>query len=877
MSQAKVVVNDATDLLLVGDAVKDVPLKEITQAVLKGLCQQESDIGLYECLFTKVIPHFEPKEFEAEVSCIVLPELVALLEKIQHELQTNALRYFFVENLTILLRLADVLQKLIEYLVEQTERCQLFHTLVVFPEYLLRCYTIVRQNYATMAKESDVLEVMKTLYVECKKILMAFLDLLCPRDVTSRISYFRAMERDEEYACLEKVCTLLASVGNEITPIDSLLASDVWKAIVKLSTEHAGQLFTGNRTEWLTQIIITLNTGIDQSFNEIRMKNDPSKQVTISLKLNAFFLRVMLKFLSLLKPHATPEVFRPIIATLLHVKTSLRPGVMCSELTAGIDQYLHIGYMAIVESSLRSEPFAKEFCNHECKTTEDIYSYYSLLMHIVGQIVSNANDRNLVAIYGYRHNLLAYVCTLLKRSDSLLLHNASLYKQLLTNCSGLILIAARLKNRDAQKTIEESLVRMVLQEHYYTGLLGIDLWSVFVRYHSTQLLFGYFLFWKKINDHRPIFHTRPEQIFPAQLLRNLWVFLPATQKAKIIDKYPVSDLANDRLWAIVDLSGDIDKMRQNRFVESVEKRLVSGMNALRQRPSVEGFYETLTLISIGNNTPRLSGVAKEAKHGLWNTILESSEIWSTSTACSFFACLLTRETIPHSILRSSEGIDISDTPVFVKYISLKLIEKANPNTNLPTYVGSLLSDNCPLIAAVAFDVLQKLIDKQNLAVKQFLTKSPHIGTQLSVMQTNPASKTFPNLSEKCEFRFSVHHRCRSLLVPAKSDACGDITMIINSKIDELFPDTIDDDGDDDSMCDVDIGMLSDNVSEAKKRKIEDKERNAIESPTTISRCLGELEVQGNVLENLVQSQELEGPSKARLRRIISILNTVLDS
>lgn len=125
--------------------------------------------------------------------------------QIQSELQSNALSFFFVENLTILLKLADVLQKLVEYLAERAEQCQLLRSIVIFPEYLLRCYTIVRKNYVTMAQEAEGLEAMKSLYAACKKLLVAFLELLYPREACpGRGSYFRAMDHDEEYGYLEK-------------------------------------------------------------------------------------------------------------------------------------------------------------------------------------------------------------------------------------------------------------------------------------------------------------------------------------------------------------------------------------------------------------------------------------------------------------------------------------------------------------------------------------------------------------------------------------------------------------------------------------------------------------------------------------------------
>lgn len=155
------------------------------------------------------------------------------------------------------------------------------------------------------------------------------------------------------------MCTLLASVANEISPIDSLLASDVWKTVVKLCTEHVDQLIARRRTACIGEIVTILNSGINASLLDLRAKNEPTKQSTITLKLNAFFLRVVLKLLSLVKQHVDVGVYTPIISTVLEVKACLHTKTLCTELAAGVEQYLHIGYMAIVENSFRTEAFAK--------------------------------------------------------------------------------------------------------------------------------------------------------------------------------------------------------------------------------------------------------------------------------------------------------------------------------------------------------------------------------------------------------------------------------------------------------------------------------------------------------------------------------------
>ncbi|XP_053665778.1 uncharacterized protein LOC128714921 [Anopheles marshallii] len=872
MSETKVILNSANDLLLLGDAICNVPLKHIAQTSLKGLRRQESDIELYEILLTNIIHQFEPREFEAEISCAILPELVCFLEKIQSEVQSNALSFFFVENLTILLRVADVLLKFVEYLTEKEEQCQLLRSLVIFPEYLLRCYTIVRKNYATMARESEALEAMKTLYAVCKKLLMAYLELLYPRETSGRsCNYFRAIDHEEEYNCLEKVCILLANVGNEISPIDSLLASDVWKAIVKLCTDHAEPSFSRDRTRWLGEIVTILNTGINTSFLDVRTKNEPSKQSTIALKLNAFFLRVMLKILTLSKQYTGVWIYASIIRTLLEVKSCLRMKTICNEVAAGVEQYLHIGYMAIVENSYRTESFTKALFQYDCTTQEETHSFFHLMMHIVTQLVSNANDNVLLSLYCKRDNLLQHVCSLLNRSDALLYHNGTLYKQLLVHCSALVLMGVRLKDRVAQKMIEEALVRMVLQEHYYTALFGIDLWSIFVRYHSTQLMYAYFIFWKKINDHYSIFTSRPKQVHVRLLLRNLFVFLPVTHKEKLLDTFPATDSAHDRLWvALSPLPAEIDESKRRQFMACLEKRLLQGIKAWQQAPgNVKVFYEVLGLLSITGLATR---TIEASTTSLWTSQLKWCTILKTSSASSIFDCL--ERNGPGmslgTVLKPTNALALAEAKPFVKYQIAKLIA-AHPysSNNVQSFLEVLENDNVPFVKAFAFDVLRKLNDKQIPIAQQILSKQPQLQSQLSRWHTNNSRK-LPPLRPRSH---ASEHRCQQIGETVESpDSLGSLMLTISSKVNELFPD----DGDE-VIQDIDVGMFGDNGSQTKKRKFNATAEDCAGGAAKINQCLKELQSQTVLLERLIPAQRLQSSQKEQLQSIIATLTRALES
>uniref|UniRef100_A0A182HM04 Uncharacterized protein n=1 Tax=Anopheles arabiensis TaxID=7173 RepID=A0A182HM04_ANOAR len=877
MSETKVILNSANDLLLLGEAIRSVPLKDIAQASLKGLRRQESDLDLYAFLFTDAIHRFEPQEFELEISCTILPELVGFLEKIQSELQSNALSFFFVENLTILLKLADVLQKLVEYLAERAEQCQLLRSIVIFPEYLLRCYTIVRKNYVTMAQEAEGLDAMKSLYAACKKLLVAFLELLYPREACpGRGSYFRAMDHDEEYGYLEKVCTLLASVANEISPIDSLLASDVWKTVVKLCTEHVDQLIARRRTACIGEIVTILNSGINASLLDLRAKNEPTKQSTITLKLNAFFLRVVLKLLSLVKQHVDASVYTPIISTVLEVKACLHAKTLCTELAAGVEQYLHIGYMAIVENSFRTEAFAKAFSQYECRKAQEIHSYYTLTMHIVTQIVTNANDNALLSLYCIRTNLLQRVCVLLKRSDSLLFETPSLYKQLVVYCSALVLVGVRLKDRAAQKTIEETLVRMILhEEHYHTALLGIDLWSVFVRYHSLKLMHSYLLFWKAVNDRFSIFTTRPAQVYVRQLLRNLFVFLPVAHKERLLDAFPIGDGKNDRLWAAVGpLPNEIDEGRRRQFTAGLEKRLIQCVKTLQHTPgNVKVFYETLGLFSIAGATTKLVDPSVKS---FWNAALNWDAIVNTTPTSCIFDCLERSATVSsaNSMLNIKNAPSICDARPFIKYQVGKLLLKADSLTDVSNWLEVLLRDKNAFVKAFSFHLLSKLKDNHTPSVLQLLNKQPHLQSQLARWHSN-ASVKLPTIKPRANGTItSVAHRCaRKVDRTRDAQSNGGLTQAINNQIDELFPD------DDDDLDDVD--MFEDNSSQTKKRKFEptSSEQRGVEGEVPVTKCLRDLQSATDQLERLVPSanHRLQSSQKGQLKRIISALTKVLDS
>ncbi|XP_058065950.1 uncharacterized protein LOC131215576 [Anopheles bellator] len=851
----EMIVNSASDLLLLGAEVRTVPLSRIAQVTLGELRRHESDVELYEFLFTNVIHHFEPEQFEEEISVPVLPELVHFLDKLQSDLLSSALSCFFAENHALLQRLMAMLQNLLEYTASHANTFHLYHSLVIFPEYLLRCYTILRSSAdMSSAQDTELLNAKKTLYRGCNNILTVFLELLCPEGATS--SYFQKIDQDKQFECLEKVCLLLAAVGNEISDINAQLASNVWTSITKLCTKHAEQCFTRNRSDWLSQIVLTLNAGLEASFLELCVKNKPPKALT--LRTNEFFLRIMSKLLSLSKQHASLDGFLAIITTLLRIKTCLHSRTVARELATGIDQYLHVGYIKVVENSIRLESFAKALAQYECQTVDDIHSFYILTMHVIEQIIINSNDLNLLKLYCVRGNLLQQVCTLLKRSDNLFLANENLYQQLLVRCSALAVMGARLRNRVVHKAIEESMVRMILQEHYYTGLFGIDLWSVFVRCHTTQLMFAYFTFWEAINGQYAIFSTKPEQVYVATVLRNLFDFLPVAMKVNILCTRPISDCANDRLWATVRLPDEVNASHKKCFVDGIAKRLQTVTNT--QQPSVKRFYEMLHLIRIVGNTGQTADgalgecVKQFCKQIDWSNILTKSD----TIQGNILECM--QENLHQLPAKTLCGGNLSSASVFVKYKIMKLWKRTNTPLDAAEGLKCLLNDNEPFINAQAFFLLRTLNDRRHPVAVQLIAKTPSLQSQLLFLSKDdrrPVSSAISNSPGHC---VAVAHRCKDPRNQG-TDSPGDLTQLINDKIDQLFPD---EDGDD-------IDMLVANLP-PKRRKVEENDGRA-----KANRFIDQLEVQTEELGQLLRTHRLEVANKERLRKIVSAVTNILES
>ncbi|XP_052873699.1 uncharacterized protein LOC128279019 [Anopheles cruzii] len=854
MGQAKVIVNSASDLLLLGAEVRTVPLSKIAQVTLSGLRRQESDVELYEFLFTNAIHHFEPEQFEEQISVPVLAELVHFLDKFQSELLSSALSCFFAENHALLQRLMAMLQNLLEYIASHANTVQLYRSLVIFPEYLLRCYTIIRSKYTSTTQDTQLLDAMKSLNSGCKKILTLFLELVCPEGATN--SYFRKLDQDRQFECFEKVCTLMAAVANEISRIGRMqLAGDVWKSITKLCTKHVEQCLTKNRSDWLGQLVLTLNAGLQASFLELCATKKPPKELQATLKLNEFFLRAMSKLLSLSKQHASLDGFLAIITTLLRIKTCLRSSTVARELAAGIDQYLHVGYIKVVENSIRCESFAKALAQYECQTVDDIHSFYVLTMHVIEQINSNSNDINLLTLYCVRGNLLRQVCTLLKRSDNLFLANENLYQQLLVRCAVLTVTGTRWGNRVVQKAIEESMVRMILQEHYYTGLFGIDLWSAFVRCHSTQLMFAYFTFWEAINGQYAIFCTKPEQVYVAAVLRNLFTFLPMAMKENILSTRPVSDCANDRLWATVRLPDEVNVHHKQRFVDGIAKRL---QTATQQPRSVKRFYEMLHLIRIADNTGTDGALGECVRQQFGKQIDWSNILTKSGTAQgNILECMQgNRHQLSANTFR---GCNLSSASVFIKYQILKLLKRTDTLPDAADALSSLLNDNEPFINAQAFCLLRILNDRRHPVAVQLIARTPSLQSQLLSLSKDdprPVPSAICNSPEQC---IAVRHRCKDSRTRQETDSSGNLTQLINDQIDQLFPD---EDGDD---------MRVANLS-PKRRKVEPNDARA-----KATRFIDQLEVQTTELGQLLRTHRLEVADKERLKKIVSAVTNILES
>lgn len=120
-------------------------------------------------------------------------------KQVANEIKDSALSSFLADNLKFLLSIADVLFQFAEYVVKVSKTFQLYQTVTIFLEFLVRSYGIIEENKQPKADEDRII---KQLFTLCQKIQLLIAKLLAPID--EPCFYFQHLDAIEEFNCFKE-------------------------------------------------------------------------------------------------------------------------------------------------------------------------------------------------------------------------------------------------------------------------------------------------------------------------------------------------------------------------------------------------------------------------------------------------------------------------------------------------------------------------------------------------------------------------------------------------------------------------------------------------------------------------------------------------
>ncbi|XP_058456189.1 uncharacterized protein LOC131433682 [Malaya genurostris] len=547
------------DLKHAEDQLKHIPLKKIARIALNSLRRQESDVDVYEFLFAKVLYMFDPNEFETEIAQVLLPELGKHLHKIAVELEDNALSCFIIDNLKSMLSIANVVLKFAEYIIGNSETYQFYKSITIFLEFLTRSYEIIRLHIHTINPGTDEEDFVKQLFSLCQKIQFLISNMLTAPEGSGQ--YFRHLDIEDEFDCLKNVIDYFCKIGSLTIGLDTRLSTEVWKTVVKLISTHQKQMET-NDTRWLHVHVLNINDEVEKFFKSMMDSKEISKNVLIKLKFNGLLLKVLLKVLMVVKDGF--KDYNKLLNTIVAIENTLLTKTLAEDLIVAVRQHLTVGYMNLIGSVFSNVNFAEAIFSIDYQSTEEILALIKIVEYLISKLIADDQNGSMVDLYLVKTNLLSMCVRHLSKSHMLFNQHRDIYRTLVVHLSGFILICAKRNSKTRQKILEETLVSMILQDSFWVGLVGLDIWSVYLRYQSAGLLWPYFLFWKVLNDQFSIFVSQPKAIFVSRLLKNLYEFLPSSMQLKVWTLYPITDKSNYKLWLTIGL-------------DKVDPKLVSGV------------------------------------------------------------------------------------------------------------------------------------------------------------------------------------------------------------------------------------------------------------------------------------------------------------
>ncbi|XP_062542747.1 uncharacterized protein LOC134210622 [Armigeres subalbatus] len=865
MSDQDIKVQTFNDLRLAGDQLDQIPLKKVSRISLNSLRRQDSDIEVYEFILGQIVHRYAPNDFEAEVSAVLLPELLKHLDKIVIELKDNALSCFLIDNLKSFLSFANILLNFAEYVYQVSEAYQLYKTTTIFLEFLVRSYGIVCRSKATANRDSNEQDIVQQIFTICQRIQLMVVHLLAPSDKAS--PYFQQIGVEEQFQCLQDVIVTLCKIGSLTVRLDNIRCTEAWKAVGKLCSLHEGAIKTTD-TAWLHPLIFKIDNEIESAFKMLLENKAFTKNDVVKLKLINLMLRVLIKILQFINTDEFDE-YHSILKTIVTVEDALQSRGIDLELAEAIRQYLLVGYMNVIGLVFRSKSFAKALTSTNYQSTEEIAAFYNIIIQVLSKVLSESRNINIVELYvvdcRFLENCIGYIC----KSHRLFNQDSSLYRKLLVHLSAFVLMCSKYVEKKHQKMIEETLVHMILHESYWVKLLGLDIWSIYLRYNSVELLWQYLNFWKAINDRFPVVVAQPKVIFVRRLIHNIFLFMPNSMQQKVLIEYPIMVDSNHKLWIAIGIQS-VEKHLTMKTKQSLQQLMKQNCSILLKKPTVDMFYRSLDvmyLISSCRDKDILQAIEPDIIV-LWNR-LKLNDRW-TAKSDSLIQALVVIVVRLAELQICSKGLS---TAVFEKTynnlfmlsdsLKLKLIELAciivdNAEQILPL----LAADRNDLVKETALFNLEQLQQSRKACVDFNETISSALAKLNKDL--NKSNRGFKQTHSNFD---SSEHRCY------KECEAVQITQHISDRIDELFPD------DDDDAFQVSLEKVtrSEEASPSVKRirlscsksvpDVGALNQSAHGVSGAANEAICEIKKQLNILQQLYKLKKLSGSELMEIRKL----------
>ncbi|XP_038120892.1 uncharacterized protein LOC119770314 [Culex quinquefasciatus] len=755
-SQVVESVRTFADLRLAQD-VGGIPLQKITRLSLNSLRRQETDLEVYEFLFNRAVQHFELFEFESEVCDVVLPELVKHLCKLESELKDQALSCFLDDNLKSLLGLANIMLKFLEHVASQAQVYQVYGTVLVFMDFLVRAFAVVAQKKPGIEADTPERTSIEQLAAACRSLQIKMVSMVAAFNGTGY--YFQHLDVEQEFDCLKNVIICFGKIGCTTIQIDLIDAKHAWQAILVLSTKHL-KYIAQNDTCWLHELILSMNDEIDKLLKSL-VANANAGQIELkTLKFLNLMLQLMLRLLRSIKLEEL-DCFGQLLDTIVSISKALLAQSLEKEAVEAIRSNLKVGYMSLIGMSFRTSSFAKALAACRYESWEELAGYFEIVIEVISKLLAEDSNSPAINLYMSKTNLLSACIEHLPKAHVLINKQESLYQKLITHLAGFVLQCARKPPKSRQKLLEETLVRMILQDSFWVGVAGLDIWNAFLRLTEPDLHWQYFRFWKTINDQFPVFSTQPRVVFVRRLLRNMFVFMPPRMQRRARDEFPGT--VNCKLWIAVELKNAGEDMFRPAKIEEFGVKVRDGLTSA----AAYDLMHTLTLACTTSDRRVLETTARNVGGLLKSVSVKNLIDPNLTTLICVFLRLATHlkrhgccpqefdKFVRTTILSNCKSLELA-----AKLNALHVIDKQPKTSDDHQLLTNLSNDSNPIVKSIA-----TLKSQQPRKTSQ--TNVPFNVSRLTHQQAQPTHE----------------HLCSGPPEPTLN-----LTQHISDVIDDMFPD-----------------------------------------------------------------------------------------